>query len=79
MDHHYHVGAGGHFDGFTDQYTYGRRANGIYVPRFRNLNEKTKQKDYVRGFGFQGGAGRGSATELAGIGAEINHYIGPLR
>ncbi|MCP2848809.1 hypothetical protein NK942_23930, partial [Salmonella enterica subsp. enterica serovar Typhimurium] len=31
MDHHYRVGAGGTYEGFKDQYTYGRRPNGIYV------------------------------------------------
>jgi hypothetical protein len=38
--------------------TYGRRANGIYVPRYQNVgNDK---RDYLRGFGYQGGASRGS-------------------
>jgi len=45
MDHHYHVGAGGTYEGFSDRYFYGRRANGIYIPRFRNISDKTKQKD----------------------------------
>ncbi len=74
MDHHYHVGAGGSYEGFQDQYTYGRRPNGIYVPRFRNLDEKTKQKDYVRGFGYQGGAGRGRA-QGEGIGVEFKESL----
>lgn len=56
MDHHFRVGASGEAEGFEDQYFTGRRANGIYVPRFRNLgNEK---RDYIRGFGYQGGASR---------------------
>jgi choline dehydrogenase-like flavoprotein len=74
MDHHYHVGAGGSYEGFQDQYTYGRRPNGIYVPRFRNLDEKSKQKDYVRGFGYQGGAGRGRANG-EGIGVEFKESL----
>jgi choline dehydrogenase-like flavoprotein len=74
MDHHYHVAAGGSYEGFQDQYTYGRRPNGIYVPRFRNLDEKTKQKDYVRGFGYQGGAGRGRA-QGEGIGVEFKESL----
>jgi hypothetical protein len=41
--------------------TYGRRANGIYVPRYQNVgNDK---RDYLRGFGYQGGASRGSWHE----------------
>lgn len=60
MDHHFGVGAWGMYEGFEDQYySSGRRPNGIYIPRFRNVNAATKQKDYVRGFGYQGGAGRG--------------------
>ena len=60
----------GEFDGFEDQYFYGRRPNGIYIPRFRNLNEQTKQKEYLRGFGYQGGANRGRSQVNEGIGAE---------
>ena len=74
MDHHYHVGAGGNFEGFHDQYSYGRRPNGIYVPRFRNLDAATAQKDYVRGFGYQGGASRGRA-QGEGIGAEFKESL----
>ncbi|MFZ9263384.1 MAG: GMC oxidoreductase [Chitinophagaceae bacterium] len=57
MDHHYGVGAYGDFDGYQDKYTYGRRPNGIYVPRFRNLDGGSSA-GYLRGFGYQGGASR---------------------
>lgn len=56
MDHHFRCGASGIAEGFDDKYTYGRRANGIYVPRYQNMgNDK---RDYLRGFGYQGGASR---------------------
>lgn len=58
MDHHFKAGADGVSEGFSDRYYSGRRPNGIYIPRFRNLDAKTKQKDFVRGYGYQGGAGR---------------------
>ena len=58
MDHHFHVGARGRYDGFEDKYYIGRRPNGIYIPRFRNLGGETDQKDFVRGYGYQGGATR---------------------
>ncbi len=58
MDHHFKVGASGMIDGFADKHSSGRRPNGIYIPRFRNLDKKTEQKNYVRGFGYQGGASR---------------------
>jgi choline dehydrogenase-like flavoprotein len=72
MDHHLAVGASGEYDGFQDKYYYGRRANGIYVPRYRNW--AGDKREYLRGFGYQGGAGRsgwGRGTEQAGFGAEF--------
>ncbi len=56
MDHHLGVGAGGRVEGYEDKYYFGRRANGIYIPRYRNLFGD--KRDYLRGFGYQGGAGR---------------------
>ncbi|MGF6847618.1 choline dehydrogenase-like flavoprotein [Chitinophaga sp. W3I9] len=77
MDHHYGVGAGGDYEGFEDQYySSGRRPNGIYIPRFRNTNANTMQKDYVRGFGYQGGAGRGRGTSMEGIGVQLKEAQG---
>ncbi|MET4141402.1 GMC family oxidoreductase [Pedobacter sp. UYP1] len=64
MDHHYNVGASGSVEGFEDQYVYGRRANGFYIPRFVNLGGD--KRDYLRGFGYQGGASReGWGREIA--------------
>lgn len=62
MDHQLGVGASGSFDGFEDKYYKGRKPNGVYIPRFRNLDNNTK-KDYLRGFGYQGGASRGNWEE----------------
>ncbi|PTR01497.1 choline dehydrogenase-like flavoprotein [Mucilaginibacter yixingensis] len=77
MDHHLNVGAGGRVEGFEDKYIYGRRANGIYVPRFRNLNGE--HRDYIRGFGYQGSAGRGGwgheIAEMASIGGAYKDAI----
>ena len=56
MDHHFRVGASGRMEGFEDKYVFGRRPNGIYIPRFRNIGDE--KRDYLRGFGYQGGAGR---------------------
>ena len=56
MDHHYNVGASGIMEGYEDKYVYGRRANGIYIVRFANFFGD--KRDYLRGFGYQGGAGR---------------------
>lgn len=70
MDHHLGVGAQGKFDGFEDKYYKGRKPNGIYLPRFRNLGGDSNRKDYTRGFGYQGGAGRGNWEESI---AELSH------
>ncbi len=53
MDHHKGVGATGMHQEFKDKYYAGRRPAGIYIPRFRNLNEQNKHPDFVRGYGFQ--------------------------
>lgn len=63
MDHHLGLGARGKFDGFEDKYYQGRKPNGIYIPRFRNLGGDTNQKTYIRGYGYQGGASRGNWQE----------------
>ena len=75
MDMHYGVGASGTFEGFKEKYTYGRRPNGIFVPRFRNINEQTKRTDYLRGFCYQGGANRGRPTWADGIGIELKDEL----
>ena len=56
MDHHLGVGARGVVEGYEDKYTFGRRANGFYIPRFRNVGDD--KRDYVRGFGYQGSGTR---------------------
>ncbi len=69
MDHIKWGGATGLIDGFDDRRVIGERPNGIYVPRFRNVN--TTQADFVRGYGFQGGAGRSgweAAARAPGLG-----------
>lgn len=56
MDHHFRVGASGRLEGLDDFDTYGRRPTGFYIPRYRNLFGD--RRDYLRGFGYQGGASR---------------------
>lgn len=77
MDHHLSVGASGEIEGYEDQYYFGRRANGIYIPRYRNIgNDK---RDYLRGFGYQGGASRGGfsrAAEMDILGADLKELAG---
>tara|TARA_B110000285_G_C15127863_1_gene621464 strand:- start:1965 stop:3293 length:1329 start_codon:yes stop_codon:yes gene_type:complete len=58
MDHHLGVGAKGTAEGFDGKYFKGRKPAGIYIPRFRNIDSKTEHKDFIRGYGYQGGASR---------------------
>ena len=62
MDHQYRAGADAKVDGFEDKYYIGRRPNGIYIPRFRNIGND-KRTDYIRGFGYQGAASRADWIE----------------
>ena len=76
MDHHLGIGAGGEVEGYEDQYYFGRRANGIYIPRYRNFNGD--KRDYVRGFGYQGaGSRQGWSRNVAelSIGAELKDAL----
>jgi choline dehydrogenase-like flavoprotein len=72
MDHHFRTGANGSWEGDLDKYVFGRRPNGIYIPRYRNIG--SDKRDYLRGFGYQGGASRQSWQRLVaevGFGADM--------
>lgn len=64
MDHHYNLGATAKVDGHLDKYYKGRRPNGFYIPRFVNLDQNTKRKDFLRGFGYQGAASRNDWSQM---------------
>jgi choline dehydrogenase-like flavoprotein len=76
MDHHFRVGAEGKIDGLLDKYYYGRRPTGFYIPRYRNLFGD--KREYMRGFGYQGGAGRegwSRAVKELGVGAAFKESM----
>ena len=78
MDHQLGSGASGKFDGYNDKYYYGRRPNGFYIPRFRNIGGKEKGVNFLRGYGYQGGAGRGDWSESIaelGYGSELKKAL----
>ncbi|MES2443903.1 MAG: GMC family oxidoreductase [Pseudomonadota bacterium] len=71
-DHLSGMGASGIYPGFEQVYHHGRRPNGFYIPRYRNVTEPTAA--FVRGYGFQGRALRDSwqrGVWTAGVGAEL--------
>ena len=56
--------------------TRGNRPNGIYIPRFRNLD--TRHSAFLRGYGFQGAASLskwGHANAIPGFGAEFKRRV----
>jgi choline dehydrogenase-like flavoprotein len=76
MDHTYRVGAMGRVEGFDDKYYKGRRPNGIYIPRYVNINENSKSDKFVRGFGFQGEGFRGgNPANIESFGADYKDSI----
>ena len=64
MDHHFRCGADGKLEGLEDKYYFGRRPTGFYIPRYRNLFGD--KREYLRGFGYQGGAGRQGWSRVVG-------------
>lgn len=83
MDHTLNNGASGMFEGFDDKYIFGRRANGVYIPRFQNIGDD--KRPYLRGFGYQGSASRENWKRDVGelrIGADLKDELcepGPWR
>jgi choline dehydrogenase-like flavoprotein len=84
MDHAFGAGAEATIPGMEDHKTFGHRPNGIYVPRFRNVTDKHAK--FVRGYGFQGGGGRGGwerGARQQGFGAAFKSSLlrefGPWR
>jgi choline dehydrogenase-like flavoprotein len=63
-------------EGFTDIAYTGRRANGYYIPRYRNVGRD--KRSYLRGFGYQGRASRsgfGRFNDNALIGEELKQAL----
>jgi len=83
MDHIMAGGATAIIPGNEDRLEVGRRPNGIYMPRFRNV--KSKHPEFLRGYGFQGGGyreGWSRGISQPGFGAEFKKSLsrpGPWR
>ena len=91
MDHTTGTGAGAMMPGYEDLTTRGFRPNGIYVPRFRNLDGQDEDVNFLRGYGYQGratrldwrkmyasvpGFGAGLKQALRGPGPWFMHLVG---
>ena len=78
MDHHFQVGADAIIEGIEEKYYIGRKPAGFYIPRFRNLGGDSNQKNYTRGYGYQGDASRGGVSKNAlelGYGSDFKRSI----
>ena len=78
MDHHFQVGADAIIEGIEEKYYIGRKPAGFYIPRFRNLGGNTNEKNYTRGYGYQGDASRGGVSKSAlelGYGSDFKRSI----
>ena len=76
MDHHFRTGASGRMEGFDDKEVFGHRPTGFYIPRFQNLGKD--KRDFLRGYGYQGGASRAGwqrAVAELGVGADFKERM----
>ena len=75
MDHNYRASLGGSYDGYQDQYYYGKRPAGIYIPRYRTVGNDVQQA-FIRGFAFAaGGSRRSENVTEASIGAAYKEQL----
>lgn len=76
MDHNKPGGAGALVEGYLDVAYTGRRPNGFYIPRYRNVGKD--KRHYLRGFGFQGRASRANFSRFndsALIGEDLKQAV----
>ena len=72
MDHNKPGNSNANVEGFLDMAYTGRRPNGFYIPRYRNVGKD--KRSYLRGFGYQGRASRSNYNRFndqALIGADL--------
>jgi choline dehydrogenase-like flavoprotein len=77
MDHVVNEGTYGTFDGLKDKYYEGKSPGTFYVPRFQNLNDKTENLKFLRGYGIQGKGERDNWQTVStnGIGAALKEQL----
>ena len=76
MDHNKPGNSSAQVEGFLDVAYTGRRPNGFYIPRYRNVGKD--KRDYLRGFGYQGRANRANFSRFndsALIGDELKAAV----
>jgi choline dehydrogenase-like flavoprotein len=76
MDHNYRGRISAIYEGYQDQYYYGRRPAGIYLARYRNVGND-KQTSFLRGYAFAAGVSRstGNNDENVTIGTDLKESM----
>jgi choline dehydrogenase-like flavoprotein len=72
MDHNKPGNSNASVEGYLDVAYTGRRPNGFYIPRYRNVGKD--KRNYLRGFGYQGRAARSNYSrfnDLPLVGEEL--------
>ncbi len=78
MDHTYGLSAMGILGHDLNSIPYGNRPNGLYIPRFRNVNGDDADVNFTRGYGYQGASLRLDWTSLGkmpGIGKSFKERM----
>jgi choline dehydrogenase-like flavoprotein len=81
VDHFGGIGASGYFEVLAgrDPVNEDGKASGLFIPRFRNIDEKSKHPRFLRGYGFECGAATPGFPWMAkgtpGIGSEFKKQV----
>ncbi len=67
--HNYRARISGRYNGYLDKKTDGRRPNGGYIPRFRNVYKQ--ETDFLRGYAAGFSAWRSSGNDSSGWGEDL--------
>ncbi|GHB78137.1 GMC oxidoreductase [Persicitalea jodogahamensis] len=71
--HNYRARVSGEYDGFLDMTTDGRRPNGSYIPRFRNVYKQ--ETDFLRGYAAGFSASRTSRSDYSQEGIALKESL----
>ncbi len=71
--HNYRARVSGEYEGFLDTTTDGRRPNGSYIPRFRNLYKQ--ETDFLRGYAAGFSASRRSESDQDALGVSLKDNL----
>lgn len=71
--HNYRARISGEYEGFLDKTTDGRRPNGAYIPRFRNVFKQ--ETDFLRGYAAGFYSSRGESSDRSGLGEDLKNNL----